>query len=193
MDRAPPQSNPLLCTHKLQDSFLKLHCQSRQQPLVFASKRRNFICTPAMPPFDFQPVQLLELSDADSPSIDVQDGQLILTAQRGQERIRITAPLKQVLPQVSATVVQAPKRKRRAVPYGLRISGPSKRQGQNNKLSKLTDEAVREIRLIASDENFVKSYPSTQSLYEELARTYKVHFTTIRNIVLGASWKHVKI
>jgi len=188
MDRAPPQSSNLLCTHKLQNCFLKLHCQSRQQPLVFASKRRNFICTPTMSPFNFQPVQLLELCDADTPSIDVQDGQLILTAQRGDEKIRITAPLRQVLPQVTATTVKGPSRLK-----GLHLPGGDKRVGELNGMAKLNEQAVREIRLMISDLKFIKSFRTQNALYTEIAKAYNVHPATVKNVIDNVSWKHVKI
>lgn len=146
-----------------------------------------------MSPFNFQPVQLLELSQADSPSIDVQDGKIILTAQRNGEQIRITAPLQNVLPQVQATTVQAPKRKAVTPSYGLLVTGPDKRRGEKNKMAKLTDEAVREIRLMLSDKKLVASYPSTHSLYLEIGKAYNIHFTTVRNIAQGNSWKHIKV
>jgi hypothetical protein len=188
MDRAPPQSTPLLCTHSLQDSFLKLHCQSKQSPLVFASKRRNLICTPNMSPFNFQPVHLLELSDSDAPSIDVQDGQLILTASRGEERIRITAPLRQVLPQVAATTVKKPSPLK-----GLQLPGGDKRVGEDNGMAKLTEQAVREIRLMVSDAKFVKSFRTHHALCAEIAKAYNVHPATVKNVIDNVSWKHVKI
>jgi len=190
MDRAPPRSNPLLCTHSLQDSFLKLHCQSRQNPLVFASKRRNLICTPPMPPFNFQPVQLLELSDSDAPTLDVQDGQIILTAQRGEEKIRITAPLRQLIPQVAATTVKAP---RPSSLKGTQLPGGDKRVGELNGMAKLNEQSVREIRLMLSDPKFVKSFRTRHELYAELAKAYNVHPATVKNVVDNVSWKHVKI
>ena len=189
MDRAPPQSSLLLCTHNLQNSFLKLHCQSRHVPLVFASKRRNLICTRTMSPFNFQPVQLLELSDADTPSIDVQDGQIVLTAQRGDERIRITAPLRQVLPQVAATTVKMPRPHRQ----GISIAGGDKRVGELNGMAKLTEESVREIRLMISDSKFIKSFKTRHALCAEIARAYNVHPATVKNVIDNVSWKHVKI
>lgn len=146
-----------------------------------------------MPPFNFQPVQLLELSDADSPSIDVQDGQIILTAQRGQERIRITAPLKQVLPQVKATTVTKPQRKITSPLRGRHLPGGDKRVGELNGMAKLTEDTVREIRLFLSDKKFINSFHSTQAMYEELSKAYKVHFATIRSVARNESWKHVKI
>lgn len=141
-----------------------------------------------MSPFNFQPVQLLELSDADAPSIDVQDGQIILTAQRGEEKIRITAPLRQVLPQVAATAVKMPSRLK-----GVQLPGGDKRVGEMNGMAKLNEQAVREIRLMISDPKFMKSFRSRQALYLEIAKAYNVHPGTVKNVIDNVSWKHVKI
>jgi hypothetical protein len=142
-----------------------------------------------MSPFNFQPVQLLELSDADAPMLDVQDGTIILTAQRGNERIRITAPLKNIVPQVAATTVKGRPSPRRGMP----LPGGDKRVGEFNGMAKLTEESVREIRLLLSDSKFVKSFHSSKALYEELGRVYKVHSATVKNVADNVSWKHVKI
>lgn len=137
-----------------------------------------------MSPFNFQPVQLLELSQADAPSIDVQDGQLILTAQRGDERIRITAPLNQVLPQVKATQVKMPR---------IQRPGGDKRVGENNGMAKLNEQSVREIRLMMSDPKFVKSFRSKLALLAELSKAYNVHPATVKNVIDNVSWKHVRV
>jgi len=137
-----------------------------------------------MSPFNFQPVQLLELSKSDAPSIDVQDGQLILTAQRGDERIRITAPLNQVLPQVHSTQVKMP---------SISRAGGDKRVGELNGMSKLNEQSVREIRLMMSDSKFVKSFSTKMALLAELAKAYNVHPATVKNVVDNVSWKHVRI
>ena len=141
-----------------------------------------------MSPFNFQPVQLLELSDADAPSIDVQDGQIILTAQRGEEKIRITAPLRQVLPQVTATTVKMPSRLK-----GVQLPGGDKRVGELNGMAKLNEQSVREIRLMISDPKFMKSFRSRQALYLEIAKAYNVHPGTVMNVIDNISWKHVKM
>ena len=142
-----------------------------------------------MSPFNFQSVQLLELSDSDVPSIDVQDGQLILTAQRGEEKIRITAPLRQVLPQVAATTVKMP----RSTLKGRNLPGGDKRVGELNGVAKLNEQAVREIRLMISDPKFIKSFGTRHALYTELAKAYNVHPGTVKNVFDNVSWKHVKI
>jgi len=148
------------------------------------------LCTPTMTTFNFKSVQLLELADSDQPTIDVQDGQLILTAERDGESIRITAPLKQMLPQVAATTVRMP------LPSGRKgkpIAGGEKRQGELNGMAKLTDAKVREIRLILSETRPGSGRGSRHALFEKLARAYNVHVATIRSIAYNESWKHVKI
>lgn len=142
-----------------------------------------------MSPFNFQAVQLLELSHDDTPTLDVQDGTVILTAQRGDEQIRITAPLKNIVPQVAATAVKGRPSPRRGMP----LPGGDKRLGESNGMAKLTEESVREIRLLLSDPKFVKSFRSAKALYEKIARVYKVHPLTVKNVATNVSWKHVKI
>jgi hypothetical protein len=142
-----------------------------------------------MSPFNFQAVQLLELSHDDTPTLDVQDDTVILTAQRGDEQIRITAPLKNIVPQVAATTVKGRPSPRRGMP----LPGGDKRLGESNGMAKLTEESVREIRLLLSDPKFVKSFRSAKALYEEIARVYKVHPLTVKNVATNVSWKHVKI
>lgn len=139
--------------------------------------------------FNFQPVQLLELSEADSPSIDVQDGKMILTAKRGDEQIRITAPLHHVVPQVKATSVKMPRSSRK----GISVPGGDKRVGELNGMAKLNADHVREIRLMMSDPKFIRSFSSKQALLQELSKAYGVHVATIRNVIENVSWKHVKI
>ena len=142
-----------------------------------------------MSTFNFESIKLLELAESDQPSIDVHDGQLVLTAQRQGEKIRITAPLQQVLPIPKQTNVSMPRPSRK----GISIPGGEKRQGELNKMAKLTNEAVREIRLMVSDDNFVSSFESRHAMYVELAKAYNVNHGTISNVVENKSWKHIKL
>jgi len=145
-----------------------------------------------MTSFNFKPVHVLELTADDSPTIDVQEGRLILKAERDGEQINIIAPLQNVLPQVKATEITmpaAPKRRRR---YRF-MTGGEKRAGELNGMAKLTDAQVREHRLLLSNEKFLVSFPSTHAMYEKLAETYKVHVATIRSIARYESWKHIEI
>jgi len=145
-----------------------------------------------MTSFNFKPVQILELTTADSPTIDVQEGRLILKAERNGEQINIIAPLQTVLPQVKATEVKMPAAPQRRRKYRF-MTGGEKRAGELNGMAKLTDAQVKEIRLLLSNEKFLVSFPSTHAMYEKLAETYKVHFATIRSIARYESWKHITI
>jgi len=141
-----------------------------------------------MTSFNFKPVQILELTASDSPTIDVQEGQLILKAERNGEQIHIIAPLQNVLPQPKATVVRKPFRAGKPLK-----KGGDKRAGELNGMAKLTAAKVREIRLLLSDDKFVNSFPSNHALYMKLAETYNVHIATMRNVVRFESWKNVTI
>jgi hypothetical protein len=114
---------------------------------------------------------------------------MILTAKRGDEQIRITAPLHHVVPQVKATEVKMPRSSRKGIP----VPGGDKRVGELNGMAKLNADHVREIRLMMSDPKFIRSFSSKQALLQELSKAYGVHVATIRNVIENVSWKHVKI
>jgi hypothetical protein len=145
-----------------------------------------------MAPFNFHSIQTLEISQADSPTIDVKDGRLVLTATRGDERIRITAPLNHRFPTVTQTVVKAMRPKttrRRSLVQILPIE--DKRVGASNHLAKLTDEKVKEILILLGDTKSRASYPNKQQFYSAIGDVYGVGYHTVGNIDRGISWKHV--
>lgn len=141
-----------------------------------------------MTSFNFQSIQSLEISAQDNPTIDVRDGRLVLTAERGQERIMITAPLQGILPKVAATTVKTAGRKKPSP-----LLGRSLHKGSDNGMAKLNDDAVREIRTLLADETFVKSYKNSTTMYAEIANSYKVSPWAIKNVAENLSWKHVTI
>jgi hypothetical protein len=141
-----------------------------------------------MSPFNFQSIQSLELSSKDNPVIDVRDGHLVITAERGQEKIMITAPLQGIVPKVSSTTVKTPGRKKPSP-----LLGRSLHQGEENGMAKLNDDSVREIRTLLKDKDFVASYKNVTSMYTEIARSYNVSPWAIKNVAEGASWKHVTV
>jgi hypothetical protein len=141
-----------------------------------------------MSPFNFQSIQSLELSSKDNPVIDVRNGHLVITAERGQERIMITTPLQGIVPKVSSTVVKTAGRKKPSPLLGRNLH-----QGSENGMAKLNDDSVREIRTLLKDKNFVKSYKSVTAMYAEIAQSYKVSPWAIKNVAEGASWKHVTV
>jgi len=145
-------------------------------------------CFQPMSPFNFQSIQSLELSSKDNPVIDVRNGHLVITAERGQERIMITTPLQGIVPKVSSTVVKTAGRKKPSPLLGRNLH-----QGSENGMAKLNDDSVREIRTLLKDKNFVKSYKSVTAMYAEIAQSYKVSPWAIKNVAEGASWKHVTV
>jgi len=149
---------------------------------------RRTHCFQPMSPFNFQSIQSLELSSKDNPVIDVRDGHLVITAERGQEKIMITAPLQGIVPKVSSTTVKAPKCKQASPLLGRNLH-----QGSDNGMAKLNDSSVREIRTLLKDKSFVKSYKSMTAMYAEIAQSYNVSPWAIKNVAEGLSWKHVEV
>jgi hypothetical protein len=144
--------------------------------------------TSTMTSFNFQSIQSLEISAQDKPTIDVRDGHLVLTAERGEERIVITAPLQGIMPKVSSTMVKAPKRGKISP-----LSGRSLHRGRDNGMAKLNDDSVREIRTLLADKSFVKSYKNVTVMYKEISKSYNVSPWAIKNVAENLSWKHVTI
>lgn len=154
--------------------------------------------TQTMSTFDFKSIYSLEISAEDKPSIDVQDGHLILTAERGDDRIMITAPIGSVLPSLTPAVTtvrtgkSTPARRRRHnANKGKRLDATHRAVGENSAASKLTEIAVKEMRALAGDEEFVKSFNSRQAMLYDLAKAYNIHWTTVWSILNYKSWKHV--
>ena len=137
-----------------------------------------------MTSFNFQSIQSLEISAQDKPTIDVQDGHIVLTAERGQERIVITAPLQGIMPKVSATSVKTPKQKK---------INPLLGRSFNKGVAKLNEDTVREIRKLISDQSFVKTHKNKIMMYKEVAKLYNVSAWTIKNVAENLSWKHVSV
>ena len=149
---------------------------------------------------------MLELSQDDNPDIDVQGNQLVITAKRGSERIKIVTHLSdknkenietislkphqlQVIPAV--TTVRTPQRRGKHPLKGAVLPSTDKRSGENNHLSKLTIQKVKEIRELAEDPEIMKAYGSRTNFCVEIGKVYNVHFTTIANILNRVSWKHI--
>ena len=145
-----------------------------------------------MSPFNFRSVQSLELSSEDNPTVTIKDNILVLTATRGTEQIQITTPIK-FSTVIQNTVTTPVRRRNYSSRKGVPITGGEKRAGEKNKMAKLTDSAVREIRMILADEGMVKKYSTKSALYEDIAKAYGVHMYTIRNVAANVSWKHISI
>ena len=140
-----------------------------------------------MTSFNFQSVQTLAISEQDHPVIDVRDNQLVLTAQRGSERIMITAPLQSIVPVAVVTKVKTAKR-----PLVSPLLGIPKSVGTANGMAKLNDEAVKSIWSFLDDPDFVATYGSVTAMYKDIAKAFNVSAWAIKNIHEGLSWKHIK-
>jgi len=140
-----------------------------------------------MTSFNFQSVQTLTISEQDHPVIDVRDNHLVLTAQRGAERIMITAPLQSIVPAAVVTKVKTAKRTKVNPSLGV-----PKSVGTANAMAKLNDEAVKSIWSFLDDPDFVAGYKSVTSMYKDIAKAFNVSPWAIKNIHEGLSWKHIK-
>jgi hypothetical protein len=138
--------------------------------------------------FNFRSIQELEISESDNPKIDVQDGRLVLTAERNKEKIVITAPLNGIVASAVATTLKAPKRRIKGNPTGVNLH-----VGIDNGMAKLDDTSVREIRTLLADTSFTKNYTSVTSMYKDLGKAYQVSGWAIKNVADNISWKHVTI
>ena len=144
--------------------------------------------------FSFQPVQTLKLSVEDNPNIEIKEDHLYLSAQRGGESILISVPAEAILPitsRIQHTRVKTPSRK--AVRQVGNVTGVHYSVGSDNKMAKLNEENVRDIRTLLQDKSFVSSYKNVTQMYKDIAKTYKVSPWAIKNIHENVSWKHVKI
>lgn len=150
-----------------------------------------------MSPFTFHAIQSLDITEADSPNIDVQDDLLILTATRGADRIRITAPLSSVVPTgttKNTAPAEAPDRPmRRRTQYTSTVRTYGFKPGEKSPMAKLKEAEVREIRTLAADQSYINSFRSEHALMKDLAQAYKVHPTTVYQILRGTTWKHVAV
>jgi len=146
-----------------------------------------------MSSFNFKSIQSLEISSSDNPSIDVRDGRLIITAERDDECIVISAPLAGAIPKVATTKVKVEGRPmRKAHPLaGRRLPSSDARTGETNIHAKLTEQQVIKMRELAEDETFKKDFPSQYKVCLQLSKMFDIHHTTVNNILNRNSWKHV--
>jgi len=144
-----------------------------------------------MSPFIFQSVQALDIGSEDNPQIEYLKDGVVITAQRGDERIVITAKLPVVATRVAKTAVKAPRRSHANKMKGCTLEVGDPRVGSMHPLSKLNEETVAEIRAIAEDPDMIKFHGSVYKLSLELSKAYNVHHTTINNVILRRTWKHV--
>jgi hypothetical protein len=147
--------------------------------------------------FQFQAMQVLNLSAEDHPTCRIEGHQLTLTATRNGEQIIITAPITNSS-EVMKLTQQQPAMK---MPYPARpqLRKSTRRhtvtrdypRGEQHPKAKLTEQDIKDMREIFADPGYIKSFRSTYEAYIDLAKTYKIHYTTVYKIVNGQSWKHV--
>ena len=63
------------------------------------------------------------------------------------------------------------------------LKNMKKVRGEQNGVSKLTEEKVRKIR---------REYKRGNITYKKLGKRYNMHFTTIGQIIRGERWAHIK-
>jgi hypothetical protein len=153
-----------------------------------------------MSPFNFEPIQILDIKPEDNPQIDVKDGLILIKASRGSDRIVITAPLQSVLPSPVQTTVRASSnnrehsrtyRRQPAIKPGTLLPADHGAVGENSSNAKLTEVEVREMRALSNDPSYTQTFENKQQMLYDLAKVYKIHWTTVRNILINKSWKHV--
>ena len=146
-----------------------------------------------MSSFNFKSIQSLEISSNDNPSIDVRDGRLIITAERDDECIVISAPLAGAIPKVTTTKVKVEGRPaRKAHPLaGRRLPSSDLRTGETNPHAKLTEQQVLKMRELAEDETFRKDFPSQMQICVKLSKMFGIHHSTVNSILNRTSWKHI--
>ena len=153
-----------------------------------------------MSPFNFEPIQILDIKPEDNPQIDVKDGLLLIKASRGSDRIVITAPLHSVLPTPVETTVRSGSRNRSrprvyrrkpAIQPGTILPAAHGAVGENSVNSKLTESEVREMRSLVKDPSYAQTFESRQKMIYDLATVYKVHWTTVHKIITKKSWRHI--
>ena len=58
---------------------------------------------------------------------------------------------------------------------------------------KLTEQQVREIKMMVSDPDITSKFRSVTEAYQEIGKAYDVTGCAISNIARGVSWKHIRV
>jgi hypothetical protein len=147
--------------------------------------------------FQFQAVQVLSLSAEDHPTFRIEGHQLTITATRNGEQIIITAPIANSSEVLKLT--QQPKAVKMPAPARPQLRKSTHRhavnrdylRGEQHPKAKLTEKDIKGMRELFADPDYMNTFRSTYEAYLDLAKTYKIHYTTVYKIVNGQSWKHV--
>lgn len=134
---------------------------------------------------EFSSIQLLSLTESDNPTITLDQGMWTLVANRNGEQIMITAPdVRNQLPKTQPVSYQRRvKKNRRKVDLIPR--------GEDHPKAKLTEEDVREIRNLFVDPDYRREFDNDHQVLIDLAKVYRIHYTTVYKIVNNQSWKHI--
>lgn len=163
--------------------------QSSENQLSWSSQRVKPWRTLRSQPVNhitFQAVQLLNFTEADRPSITLNQGVWTLVANRNGEQIMITAPdTRQHLRSAAPAPVERRVKKR----SGRIVNWAPK--GEAHPKAKLTEGDVREMRELFKDDSFREEFQSDHGVLMELAKIYNIHYSTVYKIVNGQSWKHL--
>ena len=147
--------------------------------------------------FQFQAVQVLNLTAEDHPLCKIEGRQLTVTANRGVDQIVINIALPHSsellrLPQQTQPMqIQSPARPRVHKRPARRAMNRTYSRGEDHCRAKLTEQDVREMRELFADQDYRGTFKSAYEVYLDLAKTYKIHYTTAYKIINGYSWKHV--
>lgn len=141
-----------------------------------------------MTTFQFKAVQLLQLREADNPTVQIEDGTLTISADRDGDQILITTPVSSTfkLPKQVATPVAI-----RKVQSKRRYWSRNSPRGEDHAKAKLKEQDIREMRAMFRDTQYRNSFSNMHALYLDIAKAYNVHYTTVYKIVKGQSWRHV--
>jgi len=147
--------------------------------------------------FQFQAVQVLNLTAEDHPLCKIEGRQLTITANRGVDQIVINVALPHSsellsLPKQQQPVrMQAPERPKFQKAKPRRAMNRTYVRGEAHCRAKLTEQDVREMRELFADKDYRGTFNSSYEVYLDLAKTYKIHYTTAYKIINGQTWKHV--
>lgn len=147
--------------------------------------------------FQFEAVQVLNLTTEDHPLCKIEGRQMTITATRGTDQIVINVALPSSsellnLPQEKQPVrIQAPLRPQLRKAKPRRAMNRTYVRGEAHCRAKLTEQDVREMRELFADKDYRSTFNSSYEVYLDLAKTYKIHYTTAYKIINGQTWKHV--
>jgi hypothetical protein len=139
-----------------------------------------------------EPISQLDVQNPDHVSVITKDGRVTVSVVKDGSSVTLGFPVRTPFDTSPRLPLQQPAPKLMAV---KEIQGQPKPRTKISPAGncKLTKEMVREIKLMLSDSNVMKSFGSKQQAYEVIAGKYNVSYHTISNIHKGLSWRGVKI